>query len=572
MKQFYFASYLPQKGIVIIMKKIGILENNFQMNKTGTVYGAKVARVEFLEALIEYSSCDKIVFNELKDTYSEMMLKRLFKKTVKKREIDIEIDIVNRMDLLQKKDRLDIDILHDTGPDFLHAMFFRDKYANGSPPFTFTLHCSSIPHYMFDYYFYQFLMPCRPYDSLICTSSALKTVVDNYMNSISEKFNKWVNTDFKYKGRTDIIPLGVDLNKFYPLNKSECKKKLGIADDCFVILFLGRVSAFDKADLIPLLHTLKKLVVANPNKQIKLIISGKEVAGMPLFPAFKEYASKFNLTDNIIFMDGNMEDRLELYNASDIFVSPIDNLQETFGITPIEAMACGTPQVVTDWNGYKDTVVDGITGFRIPTIWCKCDDDINGFPFAMNGDNIFFNHFSFAQSVIVDTDIFYSRIQECINNPSLLKQMSENSLQRAKEKYSWKKIIPQYEELWKFLYDIKIKTQDCADDDKRMFYGLFNNDYFNTYKEYPTYTIQIENKTIEITDEGDMLKDDLTMLYPIQKIFYENTIAYEVLITLKKVRHLKVQMILNKYFEKYNQDVIKRAIMYLAKYGYIKFI
>src|SRR5205807_881053 len=45
-----------------------------------------------------------------------------------------------------------------------------------------------------------------------------------------------------------------------------------------------------------------------------------------------------------------------------------DNLQETFGLSPIEGMAAGLPLVVSDWNGYRDTVRDGVDGFRIPTL------------------------------------------------------------------------------------------------------------------------------------------------------------------------------------------------------------
>jgi glycosyltransferase involved in cell wall biosynthesis len=45
-----------------------------------------------------------------------------------------------------------------------------------------------------------------------------------------------------------------------------------------------------------------------------------------------------------------------------------DNIQETFGIVPIEAMAAGLPVVVLDWDGYKNTVRDGIDGFRVPTL------------------------------------------------------------------------------------------------------------------------------------------------------------------------------------------------------------
>jgi glycogen synthase len=45
-----------------------------------------------------------------------------------------------------------------------------------------------------------------------------------------------------------------------------------------------------------------------------------------------------------------------------------DNIQETFGLTPLEAMAAGLPVIVGDWDGYKDTVRDGVDGFRIPSL------------------------------------------------------------------------------------------------------------------------------------------------------------------------------------------------------------
>ena len=58
--------------------------------------------------------------------------------------------------------------------------------------------------------------------------------------------------------------------------------------------------------------------------------------------------------------------------ASDIFLSLADNFQETFGITPLEAMASELPCIVSDWNGYRDTVTTksesrNPSGFRIKT-------------------------------------------------------------------------------------------------------------------------------------------------------------------------------------------------------------
>ena len=60
--------------------------------------------------------------------------------------------------------------------------------------------------------------------------------------------------------------------------------------------------------------------------------------------------------------------RKQAWSAADFFTSLSDNIQETFGLTPVEAMAAGLPIVITDWNGYRDTLEDGIQGIAIPTV------------------------------------------------------------------------------------------------------------------------------------------------------------------------------------------------------------
>ena len=56
-----------------------------------------------------------------------------------------------------------------------------------------------------------------------------------------------------------------------------------------------------------------------------------------------------------------------LWAAGDIFLSLVDNVQESFGLTPIEAMAAGLPRVLSDWDGYRDSVTHGEDGFLVPT-------------------------------------------------------------------------------------------------------------------------------------------------------------------------------------------------------------
>ena len=92
-------------------------------------------------------------------------------------------------------------------------------------------------------------------------------------------------------------------------------------------------------------------------------------AVMPTIPrALEEAAAKLCPAVEVRLLNG---DDLNLgavaRAASDTFLSLVDCLQETFGLTPIEAMASRLPVVASDWNGYRDTVVEGRTGFRIPT-------------------------------------------------------------------------------------------------------------------------------------------------------------------------------------------------------------
>lgn len=65
------------------------------------------------------------------------------------------------------------------------------------------------------------------------------------------------------------------------------------------------------------------------------------------------------------------ERRYSIWHAADIFTSPADNIQETFGLTLVQAMACGLPVVASDWNGYRDIIADGETGYLIPTYMVK---------------------------------------------------------------------------------------------------------------------------------------------------------------------------------------------------------
>jgi hypothetical protein len=141
-------------------------------------------------------------------------------------------------------------------------------------------------------------------------------------------------------------------------------------------------------------------------------------------------------------------------------MSLADNIQETFGLTPIEAMSSGLPVIVSDWNGYQDTVRHEIDGFRIPTIFSPrgC-----GLEFAANYQNESLNysayiaHTSFMSGVEVPACT--EALVKLINNPELRRKMGENGRLRAREVYDWSVIIRSYENLWQELTEIRNKAE-----------------------------------------------------------------------------------------------------------------
>ena len=82
-----------------------------------------------------------------------------------------------------------------------------------------------------------------------------------------------------------------------------------------------------------------------------LIIAGYDKPNLEFVPSIKAYAESLGIIDNLIFINPEQNERNEVYNLADVYVAPTDNIQETFGLAPLEAMACGLPQIVADWDG-----------------------------------------------------------------------------------------------------------------------------------------------------------------------------------------------------------------------------
>ena len=167
---------------------------------------------------------------------------------------------------------------------------------------------------------------------------------------------------FKQKYKVDrnvyIVPTGIDVEKFYrernkKISIPKSREKLGIKVDDFVILFVGRIAEEKNIEL--LLSAMKGLV--NKSNKIKLLVVGDG----PDLEKYKEYVSKHELTENIIFVGKVPWDKInEYYMISDVFATASHT--ETQGLTVIEGMAASLPVVCIDDESFTGTVIHNLNG------------------------------------------------------------------------------------------------------------------------------------------------------------------------------------------------------------------
>lgn len=163
-----------------------------------------------------------------------------------------------------------------------------------------------------------------------------------------------------------IIPAGFDPNEFYPIDKLLCRMVLDLNPKELIILQLGRIVKRKGID-----NVIASLLILRKKFRIKgrlLIVGGdSDVPNGRITPEIqrlRRIAKQKGVTDFVQFTGRRGRDTLKyFYNAADVFVTT--PWYEPFGMTPLEAMACGTPVVGSNVGGIKYTVLDGKTGYLV---------------------------------------------------------------------------------------------------------------------------------------------------------------------------------------------------------------
>jgi len=166
--------------------------------------------------------------------------------------------------------------------------------------------------------------------------------------------------------RIAMVPCGYAPDEFRPLSRPRARHALKLPANEFIALQLGRMVPRKGVDtaLSAFAHFLRTERAA-----AQLIVVGGDLD--PAHPEcaemdrLREVARREGVASRVSFLGSRPRDRLRFYYwAADVFLTL--PWYEPFGITPLEAMACGTPVIGSNVGGIKYTVIDGETGWLVP--------------------------------------------------------------------------------------------------------------------------------------------------------------------------------------------------------------
>ncbi len=207
-------------------------------------------------------------------------------------------------------------------------------------------------------------------------------------------------------GTISIIPCGFDPDELWPIPKNAARAHLGLNVDDRVILQLGRMVPRKGVD-----NAIRGLAmfIKSHGTPARLMVVGGEGAGTEATAEasrLRNIANKEGVLDCVTFTGRCDRDDLKYYySAADIFVTT--PWYEPFGITPVEAMACGTPVIGSNVGGIKFTVRDNETGYLIPPN---------------------------------DPDALAERIADLYKHPKLMSVLSRQAIRRVNDLFTWQKV------------------------------------------------------------------------------------------------------------------------------------
>lgn len=332
------------------------------------------------------------------------------------------------------------------------------------------------------------LSPLHDYDALICTSDAVRASVETELDGVRDYLAQEYGPRRRPEPQRVTIPLGINVEDFATreADRKAWRERLEIPEDAVVALYVGRFSAPGKMN--PALMALALEQAAKRTSRPIYWVASGWATSKDQEAIYHKCSAELCPSVHYRHVDGRPADvRFSIWSVADLFISFSDNVQETFGLTPIEAMAAGLPCVVTDWDGYRETVRDGEDGFRIPT-YAPRPGDGGDLAYAFADGAVNYEHYvgGAAQYTAIDLAAAAQAIADLAENADLRRRMGAAARARAERVFDWSVIIPQYQALWAE----QDARRQAAPERRGPTGNPFRPDPFTLFGGYPTQHLQ----------------------------------------------------------------------------------
>jgi glycosyltransferase involved in cell wall biosynthesis len=297
------------------------------------------------------------------------------------------------------------------GYDVMHANFFMSGLAalrlrrSTGIPFVITMHALGLVRRL-----HQGADDGFPAERIAIETELVRTA-DRIIAECPQDLRDMLTLYGAHESRIATVPCGFDPDEFVPCNRQAARRTLGLRDDEFVVLQLGRLVPRKGVDnviraMAPLLHdhgVAARLLIVGGESDVPSEGATPEIARL------RAVAREAGVLPQVEFVGRRDRNALRAYySAADAFATT--PWYEPFGITPLEAMACGTPVVGANVGGIKSTVVDGVTGFLVPPN---------------------------------DPSALAARLATLARNPQLARALGRAGIRRARSLYTWERVTQQ---------------------------------------------------------------------------------------------------------------------------------
>ncbi|MFN8472465.1 MAG: glycosyltransferase [Anaerolineae bacterium] len=216
-----------------------------------------------------------------------------------------------------------------------------------------------------------------------------------------------------------VIPSAVNIERFRPVPRDEARRRIGLDTDDLVVVYVGRM--LPRKDVRNLVRAMALLVQRSALPVTLLLVGGETADGdpqkTPELGVLRRMVDELGIRDRVRFVGKRQPDELRYYySAGDVAVTT--PWYEPFGLTPLEAQACGRPVIGSDVGGITFTIRNGRTGFLVPPR---------------------------SPEALAD------RLEFMLSQPALMAQMGEAARKRVEREFTWSTVAERTAALYQSL-------------------------------------------------------------------------------------------------------------------------